>query len=355
MVRRISVIGLVFVVIVLVGSWFVPSPTVLAQTTKAPASAAPTLTPTNEMVWRFVGGAANRKNPITEVLDLPFCNEVNQKSGGRLKLNFYLATEVGYSSAVLRPLKAGAVEIAAAQCGANAGDMPILGVFELPTFFNSPEQLAKGYEATEAIWKRELAKWDIVPLGYYVIEEMVVLSKKPVNTLKDFDKLKIRAYYAELADLLKALGASTVYVPFPEQYTALQRGTIDATVTGPMTAVALSFWEVINHCTYGMSISYAPVMRAVSKTHFDKLPPDLQKIIIDAGNVASARSVKLANDMLASDLQTLKAKGVTVVKVSNEDRERIVQLAQQQVWPNWRQRVGSVGEELMDTMAKAIR
>jgi TRAP-type C4-dicarboxylate transport system substrate-binding protein len=308
------------------------------------------------MVWRFLDDSPSRTHPLFAKVSVPFAQAVTERSQGRLKIEVHLASELGYKGdEELRVLEAGAVEMGHIHCGWVAGDLPILGVFNLPTIFAKPEDVVKGYTATKDIWKRKLAERRVIPIGCAMVDEQITYSKKPVKTLKDFKGLKIRAYYAELSDLMSALGASPVFIPFPEQYSALQRGVIDATITGAGVGVALKFWEVTRYVMVDVAYAYAPHIIGVSMKHFEGLPDDLKKIVLDEGEKMGIRAASLM-DKIGKDAQAnLAKKGTEISNVSSGDRAKIVKIAEDKVWIKWVDRTGPIGKELLEKILNATK
>ena len=90
---------------------------------------------------------------------------------------------------------------------------------------------------------------------------------------------------------MRRLGATAVPMPLNEVLPSLQRGVIDGTMSGTAIFVAFKFNDVVKTITVTndtMLVSLA----VVSKVWLDKLPPDLQKIVIDVGRQTQIRTHK---------------------------------------------------------------
>ena len=107
--------------------------------------------------------------------------------------------------------------------------MPLSRVWEQP--FVTPanpmaatriaQELASKYFVPE--FKKQGVAWG----NHVAFQPADILSKKPIRKLEDLQGLKVGAQGMS-PDVAKALGVALVNLPYPELYTALQQGVIDA-------------------------------------------------------------------------------------------------------------------------------
>jgi TRAP-type C4-dicarboxylate transport system substrate-binding protein len=104
-------------------------------------------------------------------------------------------------------------------------------------------------------------------------------SKRPVRTLQDMQKMKIRSTGLS-AKIVQALGAVPVAMPQGEIYEALQKGVVEGTF-GPMEV--LKGWrqaEVIDYTTDYSEASYTTCMYVVMNLQtWNSLPSDVQQVL----------------------------------------------------------------------------
>jgi TRAP-type C4-dicarboxylate transport system substrate-binding protein len=109
-------------------------------------------------------------------------------------------------------------------------------------------------------------------------------AKRPLMRLADFEgkKLRINGTALERAKM-SALGATGIAMPLSEVMPALSQGTIDGTISGTSVFVSLKMNELVKTITVTndtMLVSLA----VVSQVWLDKLPPDLQKAVVDTAH-----------------------------------------------------------------------
>jgi TRAP-type mannitol/chloroaromatic compound transport system substrate-binding protein len=107
-----------------------------------------------------------------------------------------------------------------------------------------------------------------------------LLTTKPVKSLADLKKMKIRAT-ATVAGILEKFDIPTVYLPSQELYIALSTGAIDGVIYGgSLEYKALKLHEAAKHYTYLNMINpgYADGM-LINKKKWDSLSEDQQKVL----------------------------------------------------------------------------
>ena len=132
----------------------------------------------------------------------------------------------------------------------------------------------------------------LVGLGTFGLGASNYAAKSPILRLADFSGKKLRVNATAMErEKMRRLGATAVPMPLNEVMPSLQRGVIDGTMSGTSVFVAFKFIDVVKTITVTndtMLVSLA----MVSKVWLDKLPPDLRKVVIDAGRETQVRTHK---------------------------------------------------------------
>ena len=120
---------------------------------------------------------------------------------------------------------------------------------------------------------------------------IVFWSAKDINSIKDFQGVAARAAMGSYVPVMKALGFNPVTIPTKEVYQALQSGMVKAyvsNISGPFAYSFTDYSKVL--CLPSLGISMG--LLAVNKDYFDKLPADIQKAVMNAGQAAYDATVK---------------------------------------------------------------
>lgn len=112
----------------------------------------------------------------------------------------------------------------------------------------------------------------------------ILTRDRPIRSLEDLKGLRLRAQ-SDAVDVLRELGADPVNMPMGEVYSALAKGVIDGVVAPADTIKSLHFSEVASHFTTIHFSRGAYPARAISDAALRRLPPDLQKLLLESRGV----------------------------------------------------------------------
>ena len=173
---------------------------------------------------------------------------------------------------VLRLVRSGQVDIAAAPLTTVSGDVPLLDAFDLAGMNPDIRQARKVADAMVPVVNRELFRLGIRLVATYPFSGQMLFCRKPVASLADLKGLKVRTNGPSSADLMKAIGAQPVSLAFGEVYTALERGTVDCGITGAGSGNGVKWPEVTTHL-YTLPLSWSTAGYFVNVAWWNKLDP----------------------------------------------------------------------------------
>ncbi|BCD68008.1 TRAP transporter substrate-binding protein [Nitratiruptor sp. YY09-18] len=161
------------------------------------------------------------------------------------------------------------------------------------------------------LWRELYAKYNLYPLlGGNTDVQMGGWFRKKITSLKDLQGLKMRIPGLG-GEVMAKLGVNPVLLPAGEIYTALDRGTIDATEwVGPALDIKMGFYKVAKYYYSGFHEPGSVLELTFNKKFWDSLPHDLQGLIATAANELNATMVYNFQDKNARALQKLKSLGV---------------------------------------------
>ncbi|SLM29720.1 DctP6 [Desulfamplus magnetovallimortis] len=171
------------------------------------------------------------------------------------------------------------------------------------------------------ILRQEYAKHGVHLVGnvYWLLDNLMI-SKKPLNGVKDIDGLKFRS--SELIALqLAKLGAGTIWTPADEIYTMLSTGGVDAiTFSHAADMVDMGFHEVTKYWVkYPTAVGPASDAFIVNLKTWEGLSDDLKAILEAACEIGTARNIFQAELNISKAWELVKGKGIEIVEWSEED------------------------------------
>ncbi|MGI6557512.1 MAG: TRAP transporter substrate-binding protein [Limnochordia bacterium] len=169
-----------------------------------------------------------------------------------------------------------------------------------------------------------------------------LLAKKPVRTPEDLRGVKIRVDQLPLhADGWRAMGANPTPLAFPEVYSALQQGVVDA-MECPLNWIYTSGFH--EHAKYLNLTAHSRYMNTViiNTKLYEGLSPEYQQILREAAVEAGVYETELSRQEEQHYRELMEKEGVTFVEADVEAfRARILPLFEQHM-DKWGQEVYDV-------------
>ena len=240
-----------------------------------------------------------------------FKDLVEKNSKGAITVKMFPSGQLVNDKEVLKSVKSGAIEACAAYTCYIKSVIPSMGVFTVPMLFN--DQQAKIDAVKGKIGKylfAELKKKNYMALGWIAWPNDIfgIEMNSSVHVPEDLKGKVIRPTSREAASYFKEYGHSQVaYVSGAELYTAMQRGVVDGAVATFQHAVARKLSEVAPYFCVLPGIAVNDQAIIVNQKFYAKLPVELQKVLLDAGEKTQERSYKVAEQITIDMTKKAKA------------------------------------------------
>ncbi|MCG3173878.1 MAG: hypothetical protein GMKNLPBB_02085 [Myxococcota bacterium] len=254
---------------------------------------------------------------------------IEEKSGGRLQLKIYAGAVAGDEKDVIRKMRAGQLD-AAGFTGMGMGDiLPSIRLLELPMLFKDYDEVDHVVQNMASYYESEFEKKGFVMLGWGESGFVHIYSSKPVASKKDLMGVKIWAWKGDpvAKALAEGYGVVPKYLALPDVLTSLQTGLIDACYAPPLAALALQWWSKVKYIS-ALRLAYGTGGTLVSKASWDKIPPDLQKIIREESQAASKVLIKLTRVDNQKAIESMKKQGMQVVDLPPNENDEIRKLSE---------------------------
>lgn len=252
----------------------------------------------------------------TTVWARAFADSVAKRSNGQIKVDVFTNGQLGKNKELLEAIGmgGGTVEIVATGTQDLVGWAPETQVFDLPFLFRDEAHYRKFWtsDVAQGIWRKIEGK-GFKYLGSTLIGTAhMTNNRRSINTPADMVGLKFRVQASKVnVETFKALGATAVPLAFSEVYMALQQGTVDGQDNPTTTIRTMNFWEVQKYVSLTGHMLRGGFW-TMDKKIYDKLSPELQKAVLDAGKDAEDHEWKFVQDDQAKSLQFMKDKGLTI-------------------------------------------
>jgi len=211
-------------------------------------------------------------------------NAIRDMSAGRLDIELHGAGALVPTSELLEAVETGTLECSFDHAIYWAGKDPAFGPITMMPFGMGP------WDWNNWVWQGGGLELMQEVYGQYNIMyfpnwtnpmECGYRTNKPIESLEDFDGLKLRAGGIEVKEVLQEFGAELVFVEAAEIYTALERGIVDGLELGfPSYDWDFNIQEITKYwCLPGWHQPGTTHGFMVNMDEWNKLPDDLQSIV----------------------------------------------------------------------------
>ena len=287
----------------------------------------------------------NRSLLPCKIIELYWAPELEKRTNGKLILNITSFPELGVSGFdTLTLVDDGTLSMANIYTGYVAGELPAIEVQSLWGIYSDWESmylsLTDMHPQLEDIVAEETGGGVIVNHNWYSGNDQFFFSKEPLRTLEDFKGLKTRSHAAALSDWINGMGADAQAMAFAEVYTALERGILDAGVTGSTPGYGQRWYEVAGYLN-GPLKSLLSTNNVINADVWNKLPSDLQQILIEEGARAELEQLRMTSIQNVTGVKKNVDAGMVLVEFTPELAKYSFEVGVlENVIPGWLRRLG---------------
>ncbi len=284
-----------------------------------------------------------------------FAESLKAKTNGQATADLFPNSQLGDEQDTVNNAAMGLLDFSILAINNITPFSPSVAVLTLPYVIQSPEdarQLTLG-DVGKQLTENTIRDAQVRIIGWsYSGFRVLTNSKRPVSTLDDLKGLVIRVPKNELMiATYKAWGINPSPLAWSETFTALQQRVVDGQDNPYITVSAMKFNEVQKYITpIRYLFSLEPLI--VSEQVFQSQSPEVQKAILEAGQVATEHSFKYLQDTEDRIKKELVAAGMEITEPADGEKAWI-EAAQAKVWPQFYDAVG--GKEKLDAVLASLK
>jgi TRAP-type C4-dicarboxylate transport system substrate-binding protein len=288
---------------------------------------------------------------------------VNKRSDGKLKITFIHGGALLHGNAVFRGVQTAVAD--GGQYILDREDGFLLNLVTTLPFMGVPGEK----EAGEIYWKlltkfpEMQAEWKDIKLFGAVImmpPSQLHTTGKVVGSPADMNSLKIMAAEYMTAQAVNLAGGTAVELDIGEMATSLNTRLIDGVINHFPACGAFGGLEKLKtHTIFGSGgINMTPKVVIMNAKAYDKLPKDLQDILLESGPVAVEKQLELQNRFLAKCLGDAKKWGHTFTNLPPEEIKKWYDMVKVPIHNKWIKECeakGLPGKAVYDEALRLIR
>jgi TRAP-type C4-dicarboxylate transport system substrate-binding protein len=251
---------------------------------------------------------------------------VEKNSGGRIKAEIYPASQLGSIPRQIEGVQFGSIQ------GWMGPPEFLVGVDErfeassAPGLFSSVDQVMKVLQdppIQKMFFSFGEAK-GLIGIGFAPIGPSSIMTRKQVSKLADMSGMKIRVLASPFQlELIRRMGGSPIAMTLADVLPALQQGTIDGTLT-TMTIYTTMHYEGAGKYVVKTDQPYVNSIGVMSKKWMDSLPPDLRKVVNDAGAEVTKEITPFVKKFFDDQTELWKQRGGQIADLPADEHDAMI-------------------------------
>jgi TRAP-type C4-dicarboxylate transport system substrate-binding protein len=270
------------------------------------------------------------KHPQVTQFVPTFVKLVETRSKGRIRFRVFEGGEMVKQRFVPTAVPQGTVDISLTTLDSWSGRIPEVSILTSPLWTwsmkTSRDQLLPGKQVF-TYFDQKLRDQGALMIAMFDIGPPILSTNFPLAKPSDLKGHTMRVYSKGAGLVMQNFGAAPTTLGVGEVYSALQRGTVDGAMGGLGGAVGLKHYEVTKY-TFDQQGALGTLVHAyvMNKAKFESLPPDLQKVVLDAATEARNQAQQYMIDSYEKLLAKVAKHGNVVARLKPGSPE----------WNEWR-------------------
>lgn len=205
----------------------------------------------------------------------------------------------------------------------NANRLPVMNIVDLPFEFTDPMSVKLVVDAwMKAGYLREVTDHFKVLWIMPTNPLHAFFKKKEITTLEGWRSVKIRTPSGAGAQIINALGGSSISMPGSESYMALSTGVIEGLISSIDSVHDRKLYEVVDYGIKSPPISYGMLMFMMNKDIWNSLPNSIQTAIDNAAELVAAEAIDRTQNGLGPFWDIVSKNLKNVYNISKEEAAR---------------------------------
>lgn len=256
---------------------------------------------------------------------IQFAKILEKKSGGKLAMKVYAATQLGSEAQMIAAVRGGVQDIVITSTAPVATMIKEYLLFDLPFLLQNEKEADALLDGPVGQKLLDMAQpKNMIGLCYWENGfRQVTNSKHEVKDLAGLSGLKLRVMQNPVyIDAFKTLGANAIPMPFTELYTAMESRAIDAEENPIAIIHSNKFYEVQKYVTL-TNHAYAPYVVLLAKATWDKLAAPEREALRASCTEARDWQRTLSRRMTSELTDKLRKEGMTVTPLAPAEVQKM--------------------------------
>lgn len=282
---------------------------------------------------------------------LKFAELVEERTEGRIRIQVKAEGVMGSESEVIRQMRYGGIDFARISVVQISDFIPRMNVLQLPYLYVDSAHMWRVLDGE--IGERFLGYsegYDLIGLSWYDAgARNLYCSVKPIRTLEDVQGLRIRVQEAKMvSDMITALGAVPVQIPYDKVYAALERNQVDGAENNWSSYETMQHYEVAGYYTIDEHIRI-PEIQICARHTWEQLSEDDRRIIMECARESALYERQLWTERERQARENALKNDAQEIYLTAEEKEKF----REAMMPVYEQFYADYGEDIEQILAQA--
>jgi TRAP-type C4-dicarboxylate transport system substrate-binding protein len=254
-----------------------------------------------------------------------WAEQVEKRTNGKVKVQLFFDQQLATAVETLQITRTGGVDIGGIVPGFAPQDWPLnqalSDAWDFKGYRDRAWITARIYDEVPALVE-EMRKNNLVMLTQPALPLYALWSTKPIRKPADFNGLRVRTWGNEYPKRYTPFGAVPTTVLMAEAYEAMAKGLLDANPLPIGDALTTGLWEISKYCLVEPSVNIAIGHTLfMNLDRWNKLPPDIKKILMEICDDSSVAFVKLNEKIEVEARQKIESNSKGKIEFVNWSEE----------------------------------
>jgi len=206
---------------------------------------------------------------------------IAERSGDRHQIRVFHSRQLGEEKETIEQTRVGAIDLNRTNVALIGAFVPAMNVLAMPFLFRSMQKVLDGPIGTAILDSFE--PYGFVGLTFYDSgARSIYNSVRPIRSIADMKGLRLRVQQSELmSDMIKALGANPIELPYGQVRTGLATKLIDGAENNWPSYVTTDHYKYAGYYTL-TEHTMSPEVLVMSQKAWDSLSSEDRKIFREA-------------------------------------------------------------------------
>ena len=257
---------------------------------------------------------------------------LQQRTGGRLKLDIYPASQLGTEREMAEQVMLGTLDICLSDgpTWSNTLNIPELAVWGLPFLY---EDLDSMYAVASEVMIPAAAEMmegsGVTPL--FALNNGIrqaFTNTHPIATAGDIKGIKMRVPEIALyVDTWTALGANATTTPWSEAYTSLAQHVVDGVEVDVSGLTDSNLQETVKYMSMTNHMGVIHII-SMNTQRWQSIPQDLRDIFLETADEVMQWQFNERKMSIQAQTQQIRDAGVAINEIAPEERAKMIEMVQ---------------------------